>query len=154
MSAAPVKAPFLPRRAFLAAGLSAVLAGGAVALGVVGGASSPQAEQFQFSRGLSWANGEEARLRAMLSQALVDDRIHVTILGHTGDAGDADANLELSQARAALAQTMAEGLGLTTDRITSAGVGGAAPLARTDGESDRAYQSRMARVEVTLQQRR
>lgn len=148
------KQPVLPRRAFVAAGLSAVFAGGAIGLAALGGLSGVETEVFGFSRGTSFVNGDEERLRGMLAQALQDDRIHVTILGHTGQAGEADANLELSQTRADLARSIATDLGISGDRITARGVGGGSPLAKTDGESERAYQSRLARVEVSLQMRR
>lgn len=146
--------PLFPRRAFLAAGLSAVLAGSGVALALFGGVSEVDADAFQFSRGVSLANGEEARLRGFLAAALPDERVHVTIVGHTGDAGDAAANLELSEERAAVALAMAQDMGFPPDRITSSGVGGASPLSKESGESDRAFQSRLARVEVSLQVRR
>ncbi len=146
--------PFLPRRAFFAAGLSAILAGSATTLAVIGGLSETEGGMFQFSRGVSLTSGAEVRLRGLLARALPDERVHVTIIGHTGDAGDASANLSLSEERAALALAMAEELGIARDRITSRGVGGASPLPREDGESERAYQSRLARVEVSLQMRR
>lgn len=145
---------FLPRRAFVAAGLSAILAGTATSLAILGGLTETDGDSFQFSRGLSLANGEEDRLRGFLASALADERLHVTILGHTGDAGDAAANLSLSEARAELARAMAADLGFAPGRVTSRGVGGAAPLSKEDGESDRAHQSRLARVEVSLQMRR
>ncbi|MEM9426959.1 MAG: OmpA family protein [Pseudomonadota bacterium] len=154
MSVNQRETPLIPRRAFVAAGLSAVLAGAAVSLGVIGGVSGVEASAFQFSRGVSLATGEEARLRGILARALPDERIHVTILGHTGDAGDATANLALSEERAALVQSMAQAAGIPPDRITALGLGGAAPLPKEDGESDRAYQSRLARVEVSLQMRK
>ena len=143
-----------PRRAFVAAALSAVTAGAAIGLGMLGGLSRVETGVFAFSRGTSFANGDEDRLRSLLSRALADDHLHVTILGHTGQSGEASANLELSEARAELAQNMALDLGISGDRITARGVGGASPLGKTEGESDRAYQSRLARVEVSLQMRR
>lgn len=146
--------PLLPRRAFVAGGLSAVLAGAGVGLALLGGVSQVEASDFQFSRGVTLANGEEERLRGILARALPDERVHVTIVGHSGDVGDAAANLSLSEERAALAQSLALGLGIAADRITARGVGGASPLAQEDGESDRAYQARLARVEVSLQVRR
>ncbi|MEO1611379.1 MAG: OmpA family protein [Pseudomonadota bacterium] len=154
MSAERHSGPVLPRRAFVAAGLSAVLAGSLVGLGWIGGASRIETGVFQFSRGLSFAAGEEDRLRALLARALTDERIHVTILGHTGDAGDAAANLALSEERAALAAAMAAELGVSPERVLARGLGGASPLARESGESDRAYQARLARVEASLQMRR
>ena len=146
--------PLMPRRAFFAAGLSAVLAGSAASLAVFGKMSEVQASSFQFSRGTSLVAGEEVRLRGLLSQALPDERIHVTILAHTGDAGDVAANLALSEERAAVVQSMALATGIGQDRITVHSVGGASPLPQEDGESDRAYQSRLARVEVALQLRK
>ncbi|MEL7098837.1 MAG: OmpA family protein [Pseudomonadota bacterium] len=89
-----------------------------------------------------------------MAGALSDDRIFVTIVGHTGSAGDAAANLSLSEARAALAADMAEALGIAPERITARGVGGGAPLDKQTNENARAYQSRLARIDVTLQLRR
>lgn len=146
--------PALPRRVFVAAGMSAVLAGSAIALSVLGGMSDVEASSFQFSRGVSLSAGEEARLRGLLAEALPDERVHVTIVGHTGDSGDVAANLALSEERAALVQAMALAAGIGTDRMTFQGVGGSAPLPKENGESERSYQSRLARVEVTLQLRR
>ncbi len=158
MNTTPVKysgqGPVIPRRAFVAAALSALAAGGAVTLGMLGGLSSVQSDVFQFSRGTSFVTGEEARLRGLLAEALPDERVHVTIVGHTGDAGDASANLALSEERAARAVSIAQSLGIPGDRITATGVGGDAPLAQANGESDRAFQSRLARVEISLQVRR
>lgn len=146
--------PVLPRRTFVVAGFSAVTAASFVSLGILGGFSRVQQGVFQFTRGLSFAAGQEARLRGLLSEALLDDRIHVTILGHTSDAGNVAANLQLSEERAALVREMAEDMGIDPDRITSNGIGSSAPLDRVDGESDRAFQLRLARVEVALQMRR
>ncbi|MEL6582968.1 MAG: OmpA family protein [Pseudomonadota bacterium] len=154
MQARQQDTPLLPRRAFAAAGLSAVFAAASVSLAVWGGMSVSESSSFQFSRGTSLASGEEERMRGLLTRALPDERVHVTILGHTGTAGDAAANLALSQERAALASDLAQVMGISPDRITAQGVGGAAPLSRDSGESDRAYQARLARVDVSLQLRR
>lgn len=146
--------PVLPRRAFVVAGLSAVTAGSFVTLGMVGGFSRIEQDSFQFTRGLSFAPREEDRLRGFLSGALADERIQVTVLAHTGNAGDGAANLKLSEDRATLVRTMAEDMGIEQERIAANGIGGASLLDRIDGESDRAYQLRLARVEVSLQMRR
>lgn len=148
------KAPILPRRAFGAALLSAVVAGGAVGLAYFGGLSRPDVQDFKFTRSTTFATGEEARLRGFISQALVDDRIDLVIIGHTGDVGDVAANQALSDARAQIAQGMAQDLGIPASRINAVGVGGSAPLPKQDGESARAHQARLARVTVALQQRR
>ena len=146
--------PVFPRRAFVAAGLSALVAGGGVLLAGVGAITAPRTETFRFSRGTTFASGEGERLRGHLAGALADDRVHMTILGHSGDRGDAAANRALSEARAEAAATVAREMGLPAARITASGVGGSDPVPRRDGESDRAYQARLARVEVSLQVRR
>jgi len=120
--------PVFPGRAYMAAGLSALLAAGAVSLAMLGGMSSVTADTFQFSRGVTFAAGEETRLKGIFAQALPDERVHVTILAHTGSAGEEAANLALSAERAALAQQFALELGIPADRITAQGVGGASPL--------------------------
>ena len=146
--------PPLPRRVFLAAGLAAVTAAAATGLAVWGNLGAPETETFQFSRGASFANGEEDRLRGALTLALNDDRYAVVISGHSGTEGDAQANLELSETRAEAARAIALDLGIDPGRVTAAALGGGAPLAQEQGESDRAYQSRLARVDVTFQVRR
>lgn len=145
--------PGLPRRVFMAAGLAAIAAGGAAALGVLGQLTAPQAESFRFARGTGFASGEEARLRGFLADAAQDDRISVIITGHSGTSGDATANLELSTERAELAEALAREMGVDASRIRAAGAGGGNPLPQEAGESDRAWQSRLARVEVSLQVR-
>ena len=121
---------------------------------MLGNLSSPASEVFQFSRGLALAAGEEARLRGFLADALADERVAVTIVGHTGDAGDTEANQTLSVERAEMVRQVAAGMGIAPARMNAQGVGGAAALPKQDGESARAYQARLARVEVALQMRR
>lgn len=146
--------PVLPRRAFVAAGLSALVAAGILTLGILGQVSAPKTESFRFSRSTTFAAGEESRLRGFLTRALSDDRMVVVIVGHTGDAGDEEANLALSTQRAEVAARIAAELGLSTEQLTITGVGGASPLPKQDAESDRAHQSRLSRVDVFVQLRR
>ncbi|MEM1341995.1 MAG: OmpA family protein [Pseudomonadota bacterium] len=146
--------PAMPRRVFLAAGLAALTAGGAVALATLGGLGAPQQESFRFSRGTAFAAGEEDRLRAFVLEAARDDAIAVVIAGHSGTSGDAEANRDLSQDRAARAAEIARAAGVPDARISVVALGGAAPLSQETGEAERAYQARLARVEVSLQVRR
>lgn len=146
--------PRLPRRLFLAAGLSAVAVGGAVALGALGLIDVPETQSFAFSRATNLASGEEARLRGFLVKAAQDARLTVVITGHTGSQGDATANLALSEERAQAVAAIAVDVGLDASALTVTGVGGGAPLPRAEGQSDRAYQTALARAEVTLQVRR
>ena len=154
MAEAHRNAPLLPRRAVFAAFLSAICAGTTAALITIGNMSSVDSSPFQFARGTTFASGEESRLRGFLSSALSDNRIQITILAHTGSAGDEEANLSLSEERVAIARDIAIDLGISNDRITARGVGGSAPLSKREDESDRGYQSRLARLDVALQLRR
>lgn len=145
--------PKTPRRLFLAAGLAAVAASGAVGLALWGQVTAPGSDSFQFARGTSFATGEADRLRAYLAAATADDRITVVILGHSGSSGDPEANMALSLERANIARDIARDLGIEGARLRVSAMGGAAPLTQESGESDRAYQARLARVEVILQVR-
>ncbi|MEM1373128.1 MAG: OmpA family protein [Pseudomonadota bacterium] len=144
----------MPRRAFVAALLSAACAAGAVALAVFGAVDAPHTETFQFSRGTTLQPGEAEQLEALLSAAALDDRIDVTIVGHSGTTGDGAANDALSVERAAVVLDAAAALGIARGRLNAIGLGGAQPLTQRDGEGDRAYQARLARVDVSLQVRR
>lgn len=147
-------APRPPRRLFLASALAALTAGSVAALVALGAVDQPQTETFQFARGTSFANGEEARLRALLAHAATDARIAVTVIGHSGTQGDSAANVALSEARAVLVAEMADAMGIDDTRLSATGIGGASPLPKPDGTSDRAFEASLARVDVTLQVRR
>lgn len=146
--------PRPPRRLFLAGLAAALAAGGATALATLGGLTGTTTDTFRFSRGTSLASGEDARLRGFLSAALEDERIAVTIVGHSGTQGDAGANLALSTQRAEAVAGIAREMGLPGGRLAVTGVGGGDPLPREDGQSDRAFESALARADVTLQVRR
>lgn len=146
--------PGLPRRAVIGAILVAAALGGAAALGISGAALYPASDDFLFSRGTSFSNGEEARLKARLSQLAADDRIVIRLTGHSGTQGDEAANLKLSEERAEAALAVARSAGFPQRRIDwVGGVGGGDPLSKTDGESDRAWQARLARVTLAWQVR-
>ncbi len=146
--------PTLSRRAILASLLSTALAGSVTTLAIWGGVSRVAQDSFAFSRGTSLVASEADRLMGMLGQALSDERIFVTIIGHSGTEGDSAANRELSEARAQYILGIATELGIPSSRMTALGVGGAQPLPKEEGESDRAHQSRLARVEIFLQVRK
>ena len=146
--------PMLPRRAFLAATLSAITVGAAGALAWIGGLGAPQTESYRFSRGTNLAEGELARMRGHLARAVQDTRFDVVIVGHTGDQGDGAANLALSTERAEVAAAEARQLGLEDSRLTIIGAGGGSPMARGPDQSERAYQASLARVEITLRPQR
>lgn len=141
----------IPKRYFLGAALAACAVGGALAFGVVGALDAPDSETVRFTRGTSLAPGEDTRIAALAARVVGEPRLKVHVLGHTGEIGDAAANLALSQDRA---QAVADRLiqsGIPADRVAGVdGIGGAEPLTRIDGESDREYQRRLARVTIQV----
>jgi outer membrane protein OmpA-like peptidoglycan-associated protein len=75
----------------------------------------------------------------------------VAVRGHTSLQGDAEANLALSRERAeSVARYLAVTYGIDSNRLRVIGLGGSRPLPRTQGETDRAYEYRLPRVEVAL----
>ena len=75
----------------------------------------------------------------------------IVIKGHTGLRGDKDANLQLSQDRAeSVARYIEITYGVDSDRIRSIGFGSKKPLPKKPGESNRAYNYRLPRVELNL----
>ena len=75
----------------------------------------------------------------------------VVVRGHTGIRGDKVANRKLSQQRAdAVTNYLISNLGVDQFRPRSIGHGSDMPLARKPGESSRAYNYRLPRVELSL----
>lgn len=75
----------------------------------------------------------------------------VVVKGHSGQQGDPQANKELSQERAdSVARYMQITYGIDTHRLRPLGLGADRPLPRNPGESDRAYNYRLPRVELFL----
>lgn len=75
----------------------------------------------------------------------------VRIRGHTALAGDPEENRRLSLERAeAVARYLNVTYNLDPNRTRVIGVGTSQPLPRLPGESDRAYQYRLPRVEISL----
>lgn len=140
----------LPRRFILGAFVTAGVVATASVLGFVGYGKAPSSEEFQFTRGTSFASGEEARLKGYFASYAAQNDIGFRIVGHSGTTGASAANLALSEERAAIAETIAEEQAIPASRILSSnGVGGGNPLARASDESEREYQSRLSRVTVT-----
>jgi outer membrane protein OmpA-like peptidoglycan-associated protein/ABC-type nitrate/sulfonate/bicarbonate transport system substrate-binding protein len=75
----------------------------------------------------------------------------VVIAGHSGVRGDAEANRELSRQRAeSVARYLTVTYSIAAERLRPLGQGANAPLARRPGESERAYNYRLPRVEMFL----
>ena len=75
----------------------------------------------------------------------------IVIKGHTALAGDRAANKLLSKERAeSVARYLAVTYSINENRVRSLGFGSEKPLPRIPGESDRAYNYRLPRVEISL----
>ena len=75
----------------------------------------------------------------------------VVISGHSGLRGDAQANRELSQSRAdSVSRYLRVTYALDSNRLKAAGKGSSDPLPKQPGESNRSYNYRLPRVELTL----
>jgi outer membrane protein OmpA-like peptidoglycan-associated protein len=103
-----------------------------------------------FARGVSPAPGVDAAVADIANRLTLDPDLRVVLNGHTGTLGDGGANRDLGARRAEAIKALLIGEGIAEDRIATRGLGGDAPLARQDGESDRAYQNRLGRVEAVL----
>ncbi|HEX9868427.1 MAG TPA: OmpA family protein, partial [Candidatus Tectomicrobia bacterium] len=88
------------------------------------------------------------KIAALLVNNYPDYRIAVR--GYSG-AGDEVENRKLSRARAqVVAQYLVAVHAIDPDRLHAEGLGASQPLARKPGESERAYQYRLPRVEFVL----
>lgn len=75
----------------------------------------------------------------------------ILVKGHTGTRGDPEANKSLSQERAdSVKRYLTITHSFEEDRVWSVGLGGERPLPHEEGESLRAYQYRLPRVEISF----
>lgn len=75
----------------------------------------------------------------------------IQVRGHTALSGDPNENLRLSRERAeAVARYMNVTYNVDANRVRVLGLGATQPLPRQTGETDRAYQYRLPRVEISL----
>ena len=107
-------------------------------------------------QGIRFRNGSAALLRD--SRMLLDDiattlnacpATVITITGHTDSRGAADANLALSERRAAAVSDYLAEQGVERDRMTTRGVGETEPVADNATAEGRA---RNRRIEITLEE--
>lgn len=90
-------------------------------------------------------------LQKAIKQLKHYQNFRVIVKGHTGLRGDKQANLQLSQQRAdAVMNHLISNYGLNKNRIRAIGYGAEKPLPKIDGESSRAYNYRLPRVELYL----
>ncbi|SEM89119.1 Outer membrane protein OmpA [Loktanella fryxellensis] len=86
-------------------------------------------------------------LAEMVSYLAANPEVSVFIVGHTDGVGDADANLILSQDRAAAVVAALAADGIPPSRITAAGVGPFAPRATNATDAGRTLNRRVELVE-------
>lgn len=145
----------LPRRYLLGAALASIAVAGSLALDIVGRSARIEPLMLQFTRGTTLAAGEAVKVSAFVGSLIAEPRIQFHVQGHTGDVGDADANLALSQQRADLAAKLLQDAGVDPAQIAAVqGIGGTNPLPELGDESTREHQRRMARVTITAFQRK
>ncbi|MEE2797942.1 MAG: OmpA family protein, partial [Pseudomonadota bacterium] len=77
------------------------------------------------------------------------DQNGINIVGHTDSTGSQELNMRLSRERATSVASYLSGQGVSSARISSAGVGPSQPIASNDTEAGRAQNRR---VEITLRQ--
>jgi outer membrane protein OmpA-like peptidoglycan-associated protein/Tol biopolymer transport system component len=82
-------------------------------------------------------------LNRVVSFLSANPEITIEVAGHTDNAGDAEANLLLSQRRAQAVKSYLVGNRIRTERIKVAGYGSSQPIATNDTEEGRAMNRRV-----------
>lgn len=91
---------------------------------------------------------------AMLQTAIDDARTRtdqpIRVVGHTGTVGSLDAKRAQAERRAQLVRDRLVQAGIDERRIDTAALSDQAPLDPQEGESRRAYERRLQRVEILI----
>ena len=105
-----------------------------------------------FASGTSTITSEgKTQIDSMVESLKHYPRYRLEVRGHTGLRGDSALNKALSSDRAdAVKQFLSASYSIDKDRIRSIGYGGERPLPKLNGESNRAYNYRLPRVELVL----
>lgn len=95
--------------------------------------------------------GGQAQVAMLIKDLQHYPHFRLEVRGHTGVRGDDDANRLLSQKRAdEVLKTLREQFNIDVNRARAVGFGSTKPLPRQPGESERAYNYRLPRVELVL----
>ena len=89
---------------------------------------------------LPTSNAEIERLSLFLKR---NKQVNIEIIGHTDNQGSKNYNLDLSHRRAVALMNALIRKGISTDRLTSKGMGSEAPIATNDTEEGRAQNRRV-----------
>lgn len=128
----------------------------AIAVGLIpflndkGELERPVTVTIPFERGVSVDSDARALIGVAFKESAARPDAGVVISGHTGSRGDTQANIDLSMQRANTVAALLADQGLNQERMEMAGLGGAQLLPQKEGESDRAYQRRLSRVDILI----
>ncbi|WP_157738992.1 OmpA family protein [Labrenzia sp. VG12] len=107
-----------------------------------------------FARGIQPGPGFATKAAEIARRLQLDEGLIVELEGHTGTIGDTAANQTLALERAQAVKAELIGLGIAGGRVAVSAAGGTEPLEKRDGEAERAYQRRLARVEAMFKAER
>jgi outer membrane protein OmpA-like peptidoglycan-associated protein len=107
----------------------------------------------KFDIGTTLEDSAEAAIDAAVSRLASDPNAVVVVTGHTGTAGDLQANQALSESRAEAVADRLRSNGVNEDRIITLGAAGQLPSPREDGMGDAAYERSLPRAVITITDR-
>lgn len=105
-----------------------------------------------FVRGTTLTESAAGTLDAVAALKREHPSAIISLTGHTGTAGEPALNLSLSQERAAQVRDQLIERGVPGEAISADGKGGTDPLPQTADESERAWQARLARVDIQIRE--
>lgn len=135
---------------YIGAAILAAVVGVVAVQSVLEQTDSDQRWQVQFGRGDEFGPGADPVIAEIAAEALDRSDAVVVVTGHTGSRGDPDANLALSLERAEAVRDALVAAAVPADRIVTVAAGADQPMAVETGETDRAYQLRLARADILL----
>ncbi len=103
-----------------------------------------------FERGVSRDPDTQSLIAQAFKESVSRPEASIVVSGHSGSRGDTQANLNLSRQRAETIEQQLTDQGLAPERIEVVGLGGTELLPRNEGENDRSYQRRLARVDILI----
>jgi len=117
-------------------------------------AQAPAPTIVRFDVGTRLAGEDAAQIAALADRLLDAPTTLAVVTGHTGPAGDADANHALSRDRAAAVRDGLVAAGIPAERIRIRGAGGTVPPQVGPGASDAEREAASRRAEIRLIERR
>jgi len=116
----------------------------------IGSANEDYEFTLNFSRGTSVDPRDMPKIEIIADLASTNAAYTIVVTGHTGTSGDSAANVELSKRRASAIEALLLKAGVN-NKIKTIGVGGDKPLNKSNGESNRDFQSRLSRAVVSVE---